>query len=338
MKSKAIKQLQRIDDSLINEILANHESKRINSMVIDFDSVERIDLVSLSIELTKAERELRILTFPMFSNLTTKVNNLKLSSKYQEFLSKESLSEIHKTPYEERTAINHFGVDFFDFQLDIIESKVAVNQREYYFPHLVNIENCTECQGDKYVTCRNPLCEGSHYVDCPECHGNRTVNCKICSGDGEVPCGKCYGSGSVTCGSGTAQTLYRFIADKNSLSGCNGTGVDTRNDRCRRCAGSGKVTCKQCNHRGTVKCNNCDGSGQVGCRRCNASGKIECSDCYGDSKRFGKIDCPICHTAGVMGEITYVETKVIKNTITNIINIEKLPIKEADIARHVKEP
>ena len=213
-------------------------------------------------------------------------------------------------------------------------------QRKYYFPETVKIDTCRECSGYKYVTCKNPECHGSHYINCQECSGIGKVVCDDCGGAGDVSCERCNGAGEVKCGSGAGQTAWRLLSSKNVLSGCNGSGYlgnKGQEYRCTICGGRGFVSCKECGSRGLVPCKTCRRSGEVSCSNCGASGKVECPDCYGDSQRFGKIDCPLCETAGLMGSFTYVETEIINKNYSAFIDLEKLPIKENDISMHLTD-
>jgi len=151
---------------------------------------------------------------------------------------------------------------------------------------------------------------------CPVCGKKNVSPCSTCRGSGAIPCQQCNGTGTVVCPK------------------CKGKWQD---DKCKTCAGSGKVyaakdpgisvvasracpdctgkgwrfvctTCASSSRRGAVACGACGGSGQAGeCPACKGRTGV-CAECAGKASAapaaaFNWLALGIGGGAGVLGLI-----------------------------------
>lgn len=123
-------------------------------------------------------------------------------------------------------------------------------------------------------------CDARHEYTCPSCNGSKEIDCPSCKG-GQVTCGICNGKGTYM--------------DK----------------KCTTCYGKGYKTCSKCNGRTLVKCSNAGNSSSLLGRAvdagiskefCDGKGTIICKICYGDTERYGKVDCKPCRATGEIGK------------------------------------
>jgi hypothetical protein len=170
-------------------------------------------------------------------------------------------------------------------------TEIAENQSSYFIPEHTHSEDCSNCNGEKYVDC--PKCDARHEYTCPSCNGSGELNCPTCRG-GEVRCGRCSGKGNFSNGSGNYE-------------------------RCNSCYGRGYQTCSKCNGSSRVRCSNSGNSSTLmgravdsgaGKEFCGGKGIIICKECYGDERRYGKVDCKPCKATGEIGTLLYLEIEV----------------------------
>ena len=181
---------------------------------------------------------------------------------------------------------------FSELQYKYNGSTINTVQDTYFIPDLTSSETCHDCSGEKYVPCE-------------KCGARHEYNCPSCGGSGELRCPTCKGS--------------RRVNDANGY----------------------KMTCPKCNGAGDVKCSNSGGSSSLVGRAfdastsvefCGGKGTIICNKCYGDTQRYGKVDCEPCRATGEIGKIVYIEVEVgntsgefYKYTNETIEQIEKEP-------------
>lgn len=176
------------------------------------------------------------------------------------------------------------------------------------------VEECTECHGQKRITC--PTCHNEHSQwDCPDCHGEagHMYKCTDCGGKGEYECPDCHGKGDTSCpeckGEGKTMCGRCDGTGHERCIVCNGDGYHStyRKVTCPECHGTKKVfrngntySCDCCHSDGYVmepckeKCTRCDGKGYGDCNACNGKGHLRCDTCRGE----GKIQCRTCRHAG----------------------------------------
>jgi len=178
-----------------------------------------------------------------------------------------------KSQSEEYSSLksNYFSQLKFDYN----GSKISETQPTYFIPEMTYSETCSGCHGEKYVDCEK--CKARHEYTCPSCNGS-----------GELTCYSCKGSG----------------IDKDSSS---------RNVKCQHCNGRGSYKCSHSASRdgllGTAITRSVGGF-DGGKERCDGRGIIICNKCYGDSARYGKVDCSPCKATGEIGKIVYIEIEV----------------------------
>ena len=254
--SKAQNQLKEINAKDIKLLLKNRYPNEYSKMLIDDNAiVKRKDYYASQLEYTKAERKLNALVFPLFEKFQ---NQFRIftdgAERFQEqaVVKDESLlksfKKLEHAKFEEQTV--NTPLDFSSFPFYIEGDNFAKKQPIFYFPKQTFSEACPDCDGYKYVTCKDKECKGRHEWKC-----NR------CSGSGEVACPRCDGSG------------------KNRCSRC-----DTIREQCSRCAGNGEIPCSKCKCSGKVRCDKCGGDGIITCKHCYSDphrrGMIDCPRCH----------------------------------------------------------
>lgn len=166
---------------------------------------------------------------------------------------------------------------------------------------------CVECGGTGEVDCH--VCRGSG--ECKDCHGEGksrcaecggSGRCRVCHGDGKVLCTKCHGSGQVYYNDRYIKCSKCGGAGLAPCPECTGLGMKALrlgfgtsarahgSGQCKKCEGTGKLTCKTCN--GTGDCTSCKGSGKETCSHCH--GDRKCPNCDGT----GKVTCRRCEGSG----------------------------------------
>ena len=125
------------------------------------------------------------------------------------------------------------------------------------------LENCKQCNNTGKITLNSgtvvmcPNCKGVK-KNCWDCNGAKRINCKYCRGTGiyNSVCYNCFGTGIATCsrcgGGGVVPCFSCYGAGINRVTG----------DRCRVCAGSGRLPCDVCDGKCKVWCPECNGTGK----------------------------------------------------------------------------
>lgn len=351
--NQELENLQQISVDDIKECLKRNIPNEYDKMIISSDvQINRADYFYVKHKSVYLTRHGKIVKFPLYGNIQNSFSELEGGQQKHEeksILKSERILEILQSDY------NIVPEDYnitsanqpFEFPIDTEGDSVLKEQRKYFFPDLTYQEKCNACNGEKYVTCSEPDCQGKHEWVCPDCNGDRKIICNICNGDrkvlcdncggdGKTICSDCKGSGYVKCGAGVGGWTKRGLGNIAG-GGCGGTGkvkddnAPTGYRTCKTCRGKGEVACKTCgtrgevrceicNGRGEVICDNCNGQGTLSCETCNATGKIICDVCYGDSQKYGLVDCPQCNTQGVMAQIAFVETEVHNNEIKKLFH------------------
>lgn len=213
---------------------------------------------------------------------------------------------------------------FEQLPVEMFNHQIAQHQPHYVIANESALSACSICNGNRYVPCTYPPCNGQHIYDCDTCQGTGKVPCDVCNGFREVDCRVCNGSGRCTCTACKGK-------GRNTCLMCDGKGTQERVGQppvtCNGCSGSGYVPCTTCDQ-GKIHCINCGGDGKVGCDHCRATGavtcnhcmgqkKLTCTHCYGDyiNNRYGKTDCTDCAATGEIIRLSFVETKItVQNT------------------------
>jgi hypothetical protein len=115
--------------------------------------------------------------------------------------------------------------------------------------------------------------------------------CAECLGIGRADCAKCDGSGRIKCDNSQCKDGRVTVTVQGQLV----KGQMTRSDKCRNCAGSGRIICSACAGSGSIGCKVCKGSGErASCARCGGQGTAACSKCDGSGKGEDGSACPVC--------------------------------------------
>lgn len=220
----------------------------------------------------------------------------------------------------ENTFLSDPDLPFYELEIKRTGKKIADNQPYFFIPEKTFKQNCSNCNGVKYLPCRS--CNAQHKYRCDTCDNDGKVSCQNCNTSGKVTCKKCAGSTVVDCGKCNGNGFRK-------CSSCNGKGVNDKGEKCHKCQ-NGSVRCTNCNN-GKVRCEDgflnkgCGGSGKVNCGNCNGAGRLTCPKCKGerylycsychgnpnDGETYGKVDCEGCQASGELGFITYVSTDVL---------------------------
>jgi len=317
-------------------------------IITDNQSVKRCDFIFVKLKFQKVERQVKKIEFPLYGAI--KDNFAEIEGGERKFGKKsiiksdrlfESLNEVYQIKSKDISTSNLNNP--FEFPLDAINNEINPKQPKYFFPDQTYQENCSECNGRKYIKCQNYECNGRHNWTCTDCRGDGKVPCKDCNGNGKNECKNCSGHGNVNCGSGVSSFLKRNVVGNIAGGGCGGTGKVKDKDapsglrRCKTCHGKGVISCEDCRAKGEVNCDTCRGRGECKCSKCKGKGDITCSECYGDREKYGKIDCSQCKTIGTMAQVVFVESFISKNENEKIIlQGDKLIITDSDIQKHIK--
>ncbi len=323
MHQQAEEKFQEIPYEEIKKVLRRLLPSKFDKMLFLKESIKRGDYLRVNYEYKKARRFLRDLQVPLFDSIAPLFRQYE--AKNGEFRRELPYGDYHKlakSPYVKENSSGKTipgALDFgFTFEEGKEEEGVSPSQPIYFFPEHTYSKQCSRCSGDRYVTC--PDCNGKHQWDCPQCNGTGKVDCFVCRGKGRKVCDDCRGQKKITC--------YKCKGkDQVKCDNCGGKGYkveyrDGRENRrpCGQCKRSGyvpcpvcvdgKLTCERCKGTGEIPCAKCNTTGKITCSNCNGTGTIVCSSCYADNQRYGKIDCPICHTAATLGYMTLVKTLI----------------------------
>ena len=263
-------------------------------------------LISAQIPTENESTEKKTSVIGNLKNATSSISNTISST--SEKLS-ESLSRLDNNSEQNSSEYVSLKLKYFsELQYKYNGNTINTVQDTYFIPDLTSSETCNDCSGEKYVPCKK--CDARHEYTCPSCNGSKEIDCPSCKG-GQVTCGICNGKGTYM--------------DK----------------KCTTCYGKGYKTCSKCNGRTLVKCSNAGNSSSLLGRAvdagiskefCDGKGTIICKICYGDTERYGKVDCKPCRATGEIGKIVYIEVEVgntsgefYKYTNETIEQIEKEP-------------
>ena len=200
--NKAQNQLKEINAEDIKLLLKKHYPDEYSKMLIDDNAtVKRKDYYASQLEYTKAERKFNTLVFPLFEKYQ---NQFRIftdgaeRSQEQAIVKDESLlksfKKLEHAKFEEQTV--NIPLDFSSFPFYIEGDNFAQKQPIFYFPKQTFSEACPDCNGYKYVTCKDKECKGRHEWKCNRCNGSgevACVRCDNCGGDGIITCEHCYG-------------------------------------------------------------------------------------------------------------------------------------------------
>ncbi|TET38763.1 MAG: hypothetical protein E3J72_02060 [Planctomycetota bacterium] len=128
---------------------------------------------------------------------------------------------------------------------------------------------CEKCEGGGSLSCKTCVGKGSRSDKCPDCKGEGRVKCPKCKGEGRIKCKKCKGTGKIT------------VKKRVTTSG-GGSSDKTVQMPCSSCR-KGKVRCRRCISKKTIKCSKCRGSAKIKttCKDCGGRPTTACADCRG---------------------------------------------------------
>lgn len=221
----------------------------------------------------------------------------------------------------ENTFLSDPDLPFYDLEIKRNGQSISHNQPYFFIPEKTLKQNCSNCNGVKYLPCKS--CNAQHKYRCDTCDNDGKVSCQNCNTSGKITCKKCAGSTVVDCGKCNGNGVRK-------CSSCNGKSVNDKGERCHKCQ-NGSVRCTNCNN-GKVRCEDalfsqgCGGSGKVNCKNCNGVGRLTCPKCKGerylycaychgnasDGETYGKVDCDGCQASGELGFLTYVDTNILE--------------------------
>jgi uncharacterized protein (TIGR02145 family) len=330
--------------------------EKFDQMILN-DDIERKNVCFVRYKAKTLRRTVKIITFPLFKKIREEFkenycidNGSKVPVRNPTDLINYLLG-MDGVKIKEYDKLNEINLTFYETPVETAEGRVLKDQPLYFIPSLTTFYTCKKCHGEQYVTCPDDVCAGRHEWTCTNCGGNGSITCKKCKGEGERTCEKCGGRHEYTCptcgGKGELKCSHCGGSgwyNEPGKSGrscpyCSGTGkrnCSLRSDSANiisavyhsaadkeYCKGKGIIFCDKCKPNGKITCDNCKGSGEVTCKECDGDGKIVCSICYGDRERYGKVDCPNCHTMGEMGEIVIIETTIESFDTESLFNFGK---------------
>lgn len=308
MKNDADRQLAEITVKQVKELLREKIPVQFDQMIINDDQVLcRTNYTYVNVHTQTVRRYVEQLEVPLFDNIALKF--AKFEGGVEKFGDKSYLpSEAIFATTTKFKIIHSFPPppQAFVFPLQVKGEELDASQPLYFFPKYTYQETCKECQGEKYVTCKEDDCNGKHNWVCPTCAGQRRVVCHPCGGVGRAPCSKCDGAKTVTCNECRGKG-GKYISGGNYA---NGTRKPDVWQQCSGCRGKGEITCDKCHGQGTTICKSCQGEGKVTCSHCDGRGDITCTICYGDKAKYGLVDCPTCCTASKIGHLVYCATTI----------------------------
>jgi len=331
----------------IQQLLQSTFQVRYDQMLID-TNIKRKNVCFVRYQAKTLNRTVKIIKFPLYQDIKSQfLSNFSGGESVHGKIKRMSNSSILNSLsgrsgviIENFSELDNQQLAFYDLPVEMTHGVIQNNQPHYFIPSLTYSFICHNCNGEKYITCPDYICQGRHEWTCTNCHGDRDIECNDCNGRGENTCSKCHGHGEYTCptcnglgtrrcpvckGTGMREYVENLKTYKERCSNCYGKGeaVCSRSTSAytlvgklaqgvihEYCDGKGVITCGKCEGKGVITCGKCDGRGRVTCPECNGNGTIVCSVCYGDSERYGKVDCDTCMTVGEMGEIVYIETVI----------------------------
>jgi hypothetical protein len=341
-------------EQVIDEIKKT-DPTRFDQMLIE--SEERKTYFYVNHESLAYKRTPYVLKFPLYKELSKDFEENFLSNgKGNEPVKVESSELIQKLIQKGKSPeiINSLAsknLAFHELKLDLNGDVPSLKQPFYFIPSETDSCSCGNCDGEKYVTCPDSDCNGQHIYDCDDCGAMGEVDCHDCDGHGEFDCtecnggwkscSKCKGAGEVVCPECTNYMRPDDHQNVRRCSTCGHRGKGNGTVPCKKCAKRGEVRCSNCNN-GIVKCSTCKSRGRITCSNCNGKRQITCSTCYGDHKdnRYGKVDCEVCETMGVVGQISFIETEIEKQnfefTFTGGKEINAPGFDISSIKKHAK--
>ena len=181
MKEEAKKQFESISIPQIKEVLKQISIDKFDKMIIyDGQLVKRSNYVFAKLRYQKIEREVKKVQFPLHSPIKDyfaqfEGGESKFGSKAK--MKSEHLFEILAKNYQIKSQIENTTtiLNPFEFPLDTTDDEINLNQTKYFIPSQTYQEVCDKCNGGKYITCPDHLCNGRHKWSCTHCHGNGSV-------------------------------------------------------------------------------------------------------------------------------------------------------------------
>ena len=346
------KQLEDINIDKISNIIQSENPEYFNNILIDKNQeVLRANYIFYDFDSMVVHRTVQRVKVPLYSDIERDFENLIPASKGEgiKFI-KDETCKTFKKQGEYESDENPKDSTYLEYDIEVENGIPKSKQSSYYFSDETYIQECGECNGDKYVPCQDSECSGRHVWTCTDCHGKKQVQCDGCYGDGKIECSDCKGDGKVKCGSWAGSGLVGSLG--STSAGCNGKGLiyvtkpGTKTDqkiqkKCSKCRGRGEVTCSNCT-KGLIICSTCDGKKKIDCRTCSAKGDITCDECHGNGLtkkdfKYGKIDCPSCDATGKFGFITFVETSVEKIADSKLSTLDHKidELSDDEIKKHI---
>lgn len=302
---------------------------------------ERGLLYYIRYEATSLHRKIYSVNSPYFSDLHQGFSELEGGENRHGKSKQKNLTQLlekikaHQFEPKIDTKSNSLPLAFIELPIAMNESKANLDQPHYFIPAGTYLSNCGECNGVKYVICKNPECNGRHIYRCNGCSATGRVTCYSCGGGGIKTCGYCRGTCSRDCSDCNGDGSTRCFSCGGSGRIQRGTHGNVYYESCVSCYGKGRKTCYSCNNgkircnscnNGQVTCGRCGGGGKVACGKCKGTANLTCTNCYGDTidNRYGKIDCQCCQRTGKFLTITYIESEIKNHFVETFTNNEEI--------------
>ena len=319
MRENAENNLKSISLDEVKEIIKKLNPGEFDKMIISAScEVERSNYFYVNYLAKSASRNSMVINFPLYPQIANNFSEFDGGdTKHGElayFPSNKILDNLSQNFQIEPNSDSIGSPSDFKFPLDINGNSVDNNQRNYFIADRTFKETCSECTGNKLVTCDDFDCEGRHQWTCENCNGVGQLQCDNCAGSKKVVCGNCNGNDRVKC--------RRCGGDGKVNDGMIAKAANSKyaaEKKCGDCQGRGHKPCNDCT-RGRVVCSPCSGQGKVTCSTCSGKKKITCAKCYGDKERYGLIDCPSCKAQGEVAQVSFVSTTINNHTISKLIS------------------
>jgi hypothetical protein len=253
------------------------------------------------------------------------IGGMEKYGKIQKFEGSLPFTQNDEISKNENTFLGNTDLPLYELEIKRNGRGISNSQPFFFIPEKTFKQNCSNCNGKKYLPCKS--CNAQHKYRCDTCDNDGKVSCNTCNTSGKITCKKCAGASVVDCSKCDGKSFRK-------CSSCSGKGVNDKGERCHKCQ-NGSVRCTNCNN-GKVRCEDgflslspgCGGSGKVNCGNCKGAGKLICSKCNGerylycaychgnpnDGETYAKIDCEGCKASGELGFITYVSTDIINTS------------------------
>ena len=106
-------------------------------------------------------------------------------------------------------------------------------------------------------------------------------------------------AGAIDAWSVDAGTVNDFTAGKKEVE----IPASLLSEPCKKCGGTGKLTCPVCQGQKSIYCDVCRGDGTLVCPKCKKTLKVDCQDCKGRGKVYSNekqayVACPLCEGKG----------------------------------------